>query len=118
MSKVSTTHWELAHAARWHLRKLLPTHSVRPDAVKVNGRVEHYHRRDGYRNVYVTARSKPLLIDLATRLRDGAAAIERGVRVYIDLGGVIPGTGEYVLDVSIFPGTPGTRKAVVEVAGQ
>ena len=41
-----------------------------------------------------------------------------GVRVYIDIAGSMRNKAEYILDVCIWPGTPGSTKPVVELAGQ
>lgn len=117
MSKVSSTHWELANAARWLAPRLAREHGIDPASVEISGRVERYHRDDGYRDINITARSRPFLAALAVRLRDSAAAIERDVRVYIDIGGSVRSKEEHILSLSIWPGSGRAEKAVVELQG-
>jgi len=117
MSKVSSTHWELANAARWFSRKLAPQHAVPVGDVKVSGRVERYHRADGYRDIQVIAPSLPLVSEIGDRLAEQAKGVLRGVTVHLDLGRSIARQGEYILSLSIWSGKPGTRQAEVIVTG-
>jgi len=118
MSKVSSTHWELANAARWFSRKLAPAHGIVRDDIKVSGRVERYHRADGYRDIQVIAPSLPLVTEIGDRLAEQAKGILRGVTVHLDLGQSIARQGEYILSLSIWSGKPGMRQAEVIVSGE
>jgi len=118
MSKVSSTHWELANAARWFSRKLAPAHGIVSGDVKVSGRVERYHRADGYREIQVIAPSLPLVSEIRDRLAAQARCVLRGVTVHLDNGRSIAKQGEYILSLSIWSGKPGTRQAEVIVSGE
>lgn len=62
MSKLSSAHYEIARWIRWRVGD--------NDDVEVNSDVQHYHRADQYREIYIGSPNIHLIDDLYPRIVD------------------------------------------------
>jgi hypothetical protein len=96
MSKLTTAHYEMARAIRWHARQV-------DKDMKVSGRVERYHRSDRYRNIRIIGDDKAAVDALAERLRASPLMAPDGVEVTIEVGDVYMADTKCMIDIAIWP---------------